>query len=63
MVPRSGKIEIAPDASLADALKQMTQENIGRLLVVEKDKIIGMITKTGLLRYWEVKQALENAPA
>jgi Zn-dependent protease/predicted transcriptional regulator len=63
MVPRSGKIEIAPDASLADALKQMTQENIGRLLVVEKDKIIGMITKTGLLRYWEVKQALENAAA
>ena len=63
MVPRGPEIEIAPDDSLADALKRMTQEDNGRLLVVEKEKIVGMITKTGLLRYWEARQALENAAA
>ncbi|HXV80563.1 MAG TPA: site-2 protease family protein [Candidatus Binatia bacterium] len=60
MVPRSDKIEIAPDASLAEALKRMTQEDIGRLLVVENDRVVGMITKTGLLRYWEARRALED---
>ena len=60
MVPRSNKIEIAPDASLAEALKRMTQEDIGRLLVVQNDRVVGMITKTGLLRYWEARRALEE---
>lgn len=60
MVPRSDKIEITPDASLAEALKRMTREDIGRLLVVENDRVVGMITKTGLLRYWEARRALED---
>lgn len=58
MRPRSEKIEIAPEASLSDALQKMTQEEMGRLLVMEKDQMLGMITKTGLLRHLELKHAL-----
>jgi len=60
MVPVSSRILIAPEASLAEALKKMVQEGVGRLLVVRGDKMVGMITKTGLLRFLEIRHILET---
>jgi Zn-dependent protease/predicted transcriptional regulator len=63
MIPRGGNIEIAPEASLAEALKKMNQEQVGRLLVIENHEMIGMITRTGLLRHLEFTQALQKTKA
>ena len=60
MIPRGSNIEIGPEASLAEALKKMNQEEIGRLLVIENHKMIGMITRTGLLRRLEFTRALRR---
>lgn len=53
-------LEIDTNASLVDALKKMTQQGTGRLLVMEGNRMVGMITKTGLLRFLEIKRVLEK---
>ncbi|MEW6529206.1 MAG: site-2 protease family protein [Thermodesulfobacteriota bacterium] len=63
MVPISESLEIRPDVSLVDALQKMGQEGLGRLLVMDGDRMVGMITKTGLLRFLEIKGILEPPAA
>ena len=41
-------ITIDPDAAVGDAMKLMVEKNIRRLFVVEKGKIAGRVTQTGL---------------
>jgi CBS domain-containing protein len=41
---------IAPTASVFDAVKLMAQKNIGALLVMEQDRIVGMITERDYAR-------------
>jgi len=41
---------IAPTASVFDAVKKMAEKNIGALVVVEGDKIIGIITERDYAR-------------
>jgi Zn-dependent protease len=60
MTRLSEALEIDPNASLVEALKKMTQQGTGRLLVMDLDKMVGMITKTGLLRFLEIKRVLEQ---
>lgn len=43
-------ITIEPDASISDAVKIMMDKGIGRLPVVENDRLIGIITRTDVLR-------------
>jgi len=52
-------IRISPQASLADALRAMAASGSGRLLVLRGDKLVGLITKSGLLRFVEIKRILE----
>jgi predicted transcriptional regulator len=49
---------IRPETSLLHALQRMSQRNLGRLLVMRGDQMLGMITHTGLLRFLEIKRAL-----
>jgi CBS domain-containing protein len=58
MRPLSGQTTIAPQAPLTEALTKMAQEDTGRLLVMQDGTMYGMITKTGLLRFLEIKQIL-----
>ncbi len=60
MTPMTPGISMEPGQSLAEAMQRMTEENIGRLLVVEGDRLIGMITKTGLLRFLEIRRVLNK---
>ena len=43
-------ITIAPDASLEEALGLLLKHDIGRLPVVEKEKLIGILSRTDLLK-------------
>jgi CBS domain-containing protein len=58
MTPLSGEMTIQPQTPLPDALKKLSQSNLGRLLVMRGDEMVGIITKTGLLRFLEIKRAL-----
>jgi predicted transcriptional regulator len=59
MQPLSDRTTIAPQVPLTKALAQMAQEGSGRLLVMQNTTLQGMITKTGLLRFLEIKCILE----
>jgi Zn-dependent protease/CBS domain-containing protein len=52
---------ISPDTSLVIAMRKMLTENIARLLVMENDQLLGMITKTGLMRFLEIRNILEES--
>jgi acetoin utilization protein AcuB len=41
---------ISPDASLADAIKKMTQRKIRRLVVAREDVVVGMVTQGELIQ-------------
>lgn len=58
--PLSEEALISPEISLADAMKKMVLEGQDRLLVMRDDTMIGMITKTGLLRFLEMRRILER---
>jgi Zn-dependent protease len=61
MTPISDKITIPPETPLTEALQKMIREGIGRLLVIQSNqKMVGMITKNGLLRFLEIKRILEG---
>lgn len=51
---------VSPDISLADAMKKMVMEGQERLIVMRDDTMIGLITKTGLLRFLEMRRILER---
>ncbi len=42
------------DEEVLDALMKMNRENVGRLLVFENDKLIGIITRTDIIRAIEI---------
>lgn len=58
MAPLDPEMIIPPDAPLSEALRRMSEKNLDRLLVMRGDKMLGMITETGLLRFVEIKRAL-----
>ncbi|HEY9158400.1 site-2 protease family protein [Candidatus Binatus sp.] len=60
MRPAEGTIEIAPGAGVIDAIRQMVAADIGRLLVVEQGKLVGLITRTGVTRYVHTKTQLST---
>jgi Zn-dependent protease len=52
---------IAPDADALQALEQMQRQGTSRLLVMEGDRLVGIITLKDLLRFLNLKLELEPA--
>ena len=61
MQPLDDSMVVSPDTSLVIAMRKMLTENFARLLVIENDRLLGMITKTGLMRFLEIKNILEES--
>ncbi len=61
MLPLDETMVISPDTSLVIAMRKMLTENVARLLVMENDQLLGMITKTGLMRFLEIRNILEES--
>lgn len=55
---RRAEMEIAPDASLGDALRQMAEHDQPRLLVMRGGRLVGLLTRGGVRRLLEVKEVL-----
>jgi len=58
MVPYARIVTISPDSSAAEALQKIAEKNIGRLLVTDGDKILGMITRGDLMKTIRTRQDL-----
>jgi Zn-dependent protease/CBS domain-containing protein len=49
-------ITLPPAAPVIDALRIMSSHNIGRIPIVQDDKILGIVTRTDILKVTELKQ-------
>jgi Zn-dependent protease/CBS domain-containing protein len=58
MAPIKTEMIVTPETPLSDALRKMTEENLGRLIVMGGNQMVGMITQTGILRYLEIHKIL-----
>jgi Zn-dependent protease/predicted transcriptional regulator len=58
MRPADGTVTVAASAPLTDALRRMSDADLGRLLVVDDGRIVGLITRTGITRFVQVKAEL-----
>jgi CBS domain-containing protein len=47
---RGGILSISPDATVYDALKLMAEKEVGALLVIEADKVVGIISERDYAR-------------
>jgi Zn-dependent protease/predicted transcriptional regulator len=62
VTPFSDDMVISPEATLDEAMKQMTQKDLDRLLVMQQGELAGLITRHTLMRFVEIKQLLEPEP-
>lgn len=53
-------ITVKPEDDAFTALQVLSKNRIGRLIVTEKDKIVGIISRTDLLRSLEVYEVMKN---
>jgi CBS domain-containing protein len=58
MTPISQLETISPNENAYDALLKMTSRNVGRLPVMEEGKLIGIITRQGLLEALRIRSEL-----
>ncbi len=59
MRPIDAAIEISPQASAMDAVHKMNATNSGRLLVIGDGKLEGLLTRTAVTRFMQVRAQLE----
>jgi predicted transcriptional regulator len=63
MRPADGPMSVPAGASAADALRRMGENDTGRLLVTEDGRVVGMITRTGITRFIQVRTELDDTIA
>lgn len=56
MIPVTGESEVSPNDNIAEALRRMISCNINHLLVMEDGKMIGMVTRNGMIRLMELRK-------
>jgi Zn-dependent protease/predicted transcriptional regulator len=55
-VMRRGVIAVAPETPVVDVLRIMGAKDIGRVPVVDKDRLVGIVTRTDILKVVELKE-------
>jgi Zn-dependent protease/predicted transcriptional regulator len=58
MVPYERTITVSPTTSATDALQMMAKNGVGRLVVMDGDKIAGMVTRGDLMKTMKARQEL-----
>jgi len=58
MVPYERTITVNPTTSAVDALQMMAKNGVGRLVVMDGDKIAGMVTRGDLMKTMKARQEL-----
>ena len=60
MRPAGAAVSVAASAPLGEALRRMGDADVGRLLVTDGGRIIGLVTRTGIMRFIQLKADLEG---
>jgi Zn-dependent protease/predicted transcriptional regulator len=63
MIPRSKEILTTPGIHLDEAMQKMITNNLDRLLVMQQNNLVGIITQTTLRRFMEMQKILKGKPA
>jgi len=58
MVPLAARLTIAPEEDISAAFQRMAEEELGRLIVMQRGRMLGLVTKTGLSRFLQMKLEL-----
>jgi len=58
MIPCERVVTVAPSVSALDAMHLMARENVGRVLVVEEGRLLGIVTRGDLMRTIRTRQEL-----
>jgi Zn-dependent protease/CBS domain-containing protein len=58
MRPLDESVEISPAATVSDAIHRMTAQDLGRLLVMDQSRLLGLVTRTGIARFVQTKAQL-----
>lgn len=61
MHPLGPALQVEPDLPLRDALRRLTRAPGGRLLVLHDGELRGLLTKSALLRFVQIRNALEGS--
>ncbi len=62
MRPVDSRVTIPKSATVAQALQRMAEANAGRLLVMDGDRLAGLITRSGIARLVQIRTALGGQP-
>ena len=62
MRPAVEVLKISANASISEALRQMVASDSGRLLVTDGGRVVGLITRSLITRFIQVKTELEEEP-
>ena len=58
MEPTNADLIVDPDVPLVEALKKINDSDLGRLLVMRNGRMVGILTKSGLNRFLEIRRIL-----
>lgn len=53
--PRTDDMETTPTSSAVDALEQMVREGQHRLVVIQDGKVVGLVTRSGILQFLQLR--------
>ena len=56
MVPHGYQAEVHPDEPIAAAMEQMFHDDHSRLVVMDGDKVLGLVTRSGIARFLDLRQ-------
>ncbi len=59
MIPIERAVTAPPNLSALDAIQKMAREKVGRLLVTENGRLLGIVTRGDLMRTIQTRQELE----
>ncbi len=60
LTPLKDTLVLKPDADAADVMKKMAELDAGRALVMENDKLVGLLSRTDMMRYMKMHIVLDS---
>jgi len=58
MVPLEASLVVDPGALVVEALDRMVRSGVGRLVVIERDRLVGLITANGIVHLTQIRSSL-----
>jgi Zn-dependent protease/CBS domain-containing protein len=62
MVPSERAVIVKPSVNALDAMQSMARNKVGRVLVVDEDRLVGIATREDIVRTIQTRQDLELGP-